>query len=110
MLESPTFPFPVKNYTLRQLFDGFMYGAGLIHKIPKRNDAAMKCFLDVYDDHPRGRLLYALNMQLQLLMNHVSKVAVVVNQDFAHWLNQYSLPLPDIRWHDRLFAWVQRLR
>jgi hypothetical protein len=103
LLESPTFPFPVKNYTLRQIFDAFMYGAGLMHKIPEDGDAQLTRFLDICDNHPRTRLLYALNVQLQVLMNHVGNIAVVVHQDYAYWQNHHSLPLPDVRWHERLF-------
>ncbi|MCH7688279.1 MAG: hypothetical protein IH899_16615 [Planctomycetes bacterium] len=104
ILDSPTFPFNINDYTLRQIFDAFMYGAGLMHKIPDVNDATLRRFLDICDNFPRARLLYAMNMQLMVLMNHVGNVATIIHQDFAHWQSEYSLPLPDIRWHDGLFT------
>ena len=42
LLDSPTFPFPIKNYTYRQIFYAFMYGAGLMHKIPEDDDSQLK--------------------------------------------------------------------
>ncbi len=103
LLDSPTFPFPIKNYTLRQLFDAFMYGAALMHKIPEDGDTSLKRFLDIYDNYPRARLPYAINTSLMVLLNHVGNIAIIIQQDYAHWQNAHSLPLPDVRWHDRLF-------
>jgi hypothetical protein len=104
ILDSPTFPFNINDYTLRQIFDAFMYGAGLMHKIPNVNDTTLKRFLDICDNFPRARLLYAMNMQLMVLMDHVGNVATIVHQDYAHWQSEHSLPLPDVRWHDGLFT------
>jgi len=107
LLDSSTFPFRIKNYTCRQIFYAFMYGAGLMHKIPDEADprfkGRFKCFLDIYDNTPPARLLYALNTSLMALMNNVSNIAVVIHQDYAHWQNNHGLSLPDVRWHDRLF-------
>ena len=102
LLDSPTFPFPIKTYTLRQIFNAFIYGAGMMHKVPD-GDSTHKRFLDMYDNFPRSRVLYALNTPLMILMNHVGNVASVLHQDYAHWQHTYSLPLPEIRWHDRIF-------
>jgi hypothetical protein len=27
----------------------------------------------------------------------------VIYRDYAHWLQAYALPLPDVRWHEGLF-------
>src|SRR5262245_43432830 len=48
-------------------------------------------------------IFYALNMSLKQLLNHVGAIAVVIFRDMAHWQHTYSLPLPDVRWHNRLF-------
>jgi hypothetical protein len=100
-LEGPVFMLP--GYTVRELFDAFMYGAGLMHKIPDVGDPKRKHFLDIYDKQPRYKLLYALNISLKTLMNYVGGVTVVIYRDYAHWLDDYKLPPPDTRWHDRLF-------
>ena len=44
-----------------------------------------------------------IHMSLKTLMNHVGAIAVVIYRDYSHWLHDYGLPLPDTRWHDRLF-------
>lgn len=95
--------FMMPGYTVRELFDAFMYGASLMHKMPIETDAGRIRFLEIYDNQPRHRLLYALNMSLKILMNYVGNVTAVVYRDFSHWLHDYRLPLPDTRWHDRLF-------
>src|SRR5579872_615317 len=95
--------FMLPGYTAREVFDAFIYGAGLLHKIPKEADAKRKRFLELYDKQPRYRLLYSLNGSMRMLMNHVGSITMVIYRDYSHWLQDYSLPLPDTRWHARLF-------
>lgn len=68
-LDGPVLKLP--GYTVRELFDAFIYGAALLHKLPKVGDEKRQRFLDIYDNHPRHTLLYALHMSLKTLMNHV---------------------------------------
>lgn len=100
-LDGPAFM--LSGYTMREVFDSFIYGAGLLHKIPKVGDPKRKRFLEIYDKQPRHTLLYALHMSLISLMTYVSNVTVVICRDYSHWLHDYGLPRPDTRWHDRLF-------
>jgi hypothetical protein len=100
-LDGPAFMLP--DYTVRQLFDAFMYGAGLLHKIPAVGDTKRKQFLEIYDKQPRHTVLYALHMSLKTLTNHVGAVTTVIYRDYSHWLHDYRLPLPDTRWHDGMF-------
>lgn len=95
--------FMLPGYTVRQLFDAFMYGAALLHKIPGVDDPKRQRFLDIYDNQPRHTLLYALNMSLKTLTNYLGRVTVVIRRDYSHWLHDYGLPLPDTRWHNKLF-------
>jgi hypothetical protein len=103
MLDAPPFPFPVGKLTLRQVFDAYLYGAGLMHPFRKQGNKDRENFLAVHDTLPRARLLYSLNGGLRMLLNHVGNISIVIEQDFAHWLSLHSLPKPDVRWHDRLF-------
>jgi hypothetical protein len=91
------------GYTFRELFDAFMYGASLMHKVPRINSSHRARFLQIYDKEPREKVLYALNMSMKTMMNHVGNIAAVLYRDFSNWLHEHSLPLPDVRWHDRLF-------
>jgi len=91
------------GYTVRELFDAFMYGAALLHKIPEPADPKRRRFLDIYDKEPRHTLLFELHVSLKTLFSHVSNVTVVIYRDFLHWLHDYGLPLPDTRWHSQLF-------
>ncbi|MGE3317268.1 MAG: hypothetical protein AB7O26_19290 [Planctomycetaceae bacterium] len=90
--------------TVRELFDAFLYGAGLMHKMPKEGSPKRTRFLALYDNVPKHRLLYSLNISLKCLMNHVGNVAIVLYRDFAKWVCDHKLPLPDTRWHDKLFT------
>ena len=100
-LDSSVFMIP--GCSCRQLFDAFMYGASLMHKPPKLTSPKRALFLKIYDNEPRERVLFALNFAMKISLSHVSRIASVVYRDFGQWLNDHSLPKPDIRWHDRLF-------
>jgi hypothetical protein len=80
-----------------------MYGAALLHKIPDVGHPKRKRFLEIYDRQPRHTVLYSLHMSVKTLMNSVNRITVVIYRDYSHWLSDYGLPLPDTRWHDRLF-------
>jgi len=80
-----------------------MYGASLMHKAPHVNSAHRAHFLQIYDNEPRQTVLYALNMSMKTMMNHVGNIAAVLYRDVSKWIHDHSLPLPDVRWHDRLF-------
>jgi hypothetical protein len=95
--------FRLPGCTVHELFDAFMYGAVLLHKIPRVGDSKRQRFLDIYDKQPRHIVLYALHMSLKKLMNHVGRVTVVIHRDYSHWLQDYGLPRPDTRWHNKLF-------
>lgn len=101
ILDNGSFTLP--DFTVRELFDAFMYGAGLLHKIPTSGEKNRQRFLEICNDHPRHKVLYALNMSLKLLMNHVGRITLVMHRDFSYWLDEYGLPLPDTRWHKSLF-------
>ncbi len=91
------------RYTVRELFDAFMYGAALLHKMPPVGNPKRQQFLDIYDKQPRHKVLFALHMSLNVLMNNVSNIAVVIYRDYSHWLQDYRLPPPETRWHEKLF-------
>jgi hypothetical protein len=46
-LDGPTIMLP--GYTVRELFDAFMCGAALLHKIPEVGHPKRKRFLDIDD-------------------------------------------------------------
>jgi len=94
---------PLTGYTVREVFEAFLYGAGLLHRLPGENDDKRKRFLQLHDTEKPHRVLFALNGSLSTLGSSVSKLAVVIYRDYAHWQHTYGLPLPDVRWHDRLF-------
>jgi hypothetical protein len=96
--------FMLSAYTVRELFDAFMYGASLTHRPPHINSDHRARFLQIVDKEPRQKVLYALNISMKTMMNHVGNIAAVLYRDFGHWLHDHSLPLPDVRWHDRLFT------
>ncbi|MGD9126040.1 MAG: hypothetical protein PVH19_01570 [Planctomycetia bacterium] len=100
-LDDKAFMLPI--YTVRELFDAFMYGASLMHKAPRIKSDHRARFLEIYDKEPRHKVLYALNMSMKTMMNHVYNIAAVLYRDVVKWTHDHSLPLPDIRWHDRLF-------
>jgi hypothetical protein len=100
-LDGPAWP--LTAYTVRDLFEAYLYGAGLFHKFPEPADPKRSTFLAVYDKEKPYTVLYALNGSLRRILNHVSAIVVVIYRDFGHWQKTYSLQLPDVRWHEGLF-------
>jgi hypothetical protein len=96
--------FMLHDHTVRELFEAFIYGAALLHKIPDCKSRKRQRFLEIYDKQPKHKVLYALNISLKTLMNYVGGIAAVIYRDFSHWLCDYGLPLPDTRWHNNLFT------
>ncbi len=94
---------PLVGHTAREVFEAVLYGAGLLHRFPEDNDDKRKRFLELHDNEKPYQVLFALTASLSTLFNYVSRVAMVIYRDFAHWLHTYGLPPPNVRWHDRLF-------
>jgi hypothetical protein len=94
---------PLTGYTVREVFEAFLYGAGLLHRLPRESDDTRNRFLQLHDTEKPYRVLFALNGSLSTLGSSVSKLAVVIYRDYAYWQHTYGLPLPGVRWHDRLF-------
>lgn len=95
--------FFLDGHSVQDVFDAFLYGAALVHKSPHLRSADRARFLELYDNtSPREKLFYSLHMSLKSLLRHIENVAIVLHRDFAYWLNEYDLPRPDVRWHDRL--------
>ena len=89
--------------SVRDVFDAFIYGAGLMHKMPRVASQHRTRFLSLYDYEKREELLYSLHMSLRMLLNNVGHAAAVIHRDLALWIHEHALPLPDVRWHDSLF-------
>lgn len=99
---------PLTGHTVRQLFEAYLYGAGLLHKFPKHGDDTRTRFLQLHDEETPYKVMLALHGSLRQLANHFGALALVIHRDFAHWQKTYSLPAPDVRWHDRLFNLERR--
>ena len=96
--------FMIPGFTARELFDAFLYGASLMHKVPADNDATRLRFLEICDNLPRHKVLYSLNTTLKDLKNHIGSISAVIYRDFGYWLHNHNLPRPHIRLHENLFA------
>jgi hypothetical protein len=94
MLDGKSF-LMLTDYTVREIFDAFAYGAGIIHTFPRPENRNRPNFLDIYDNKPREEVLFALHMSLHQLLNPVGGVAIVIYQDFGRWIEQHKLPRPD---------------
>lgn len=101
ILNSKPIPLPVDEYTSREIFDAFLYGASLIHRKPTPQKRSV--FRALNESFRREHLLFALNGALRLLLNPISNVAVIIHRDVFEWIDQYSLPQPDIPLHNRVF-------
>lgn len=100
-LDSECFFLP--GYSLRDLFDAFIYGASLMHQPRLIKKSHRERFLKIYDSEPRPKVLFALNGSLRTLLNPVGNAAVLIFRELSHWIKDNSLPLPNVRWHAHIF-------
>ena len=90
---------PLSNCSVQELFEAFVYGAGLMHRFNTDCEKKRR-FLKIYDEQPRHVVLTALNFSLHRLLGVASSANWVIYRHFSDWQRKYGLPLPDVRWHE----------
>jgi len=95
--------FMVPDYSRERLIEAFMYGASIFHGISSKQCHKRRDFRNIVANYDKEVVLYALHSSLKELRNHVTRVAAVLYQDFASWIKEFGLPLPDVLLHKNLF-------
>lgn len=86
---------------LRELFAAFMYGAHVLHSVGSRSDKNYERISELLRCYERNSLLGLLHGGLASLLNHLSNMALVIDQDFRFWFHEHGLVPPNVYWKNQ---------
>ena len=89
------------------LLETFQYGALFIHSPNKvKSSNARESFRKLsLDKELRVEALYSLHYLMKTLYSKASNIATLIQNDYAQWINDKKVPLPDVMWQQNLFQW-----
>jgi len=101
-LDSAPKPHNIEQYSVRQLLDLVMYGAGLIHYSQSERQTKQD-FKDILAKHPRERVIFTLIWYCHQLYGYANRLYFVLRQDHHHWLTVEGCAPPDLVFMHQLF-------
>src|SRR5258707_638190 len=107
-LESVPKPDAVDGYTVRQLLELIMYGAGLVH-YDQTDPQTRQNFKDAVTRHHREWVIFTFIMCCRELYRYANHAYFVLRQDYEDWLTTESCQPPDLVFLRGLFV-SHRLR
>lgn len=89
------------------LLETFQYGALFIHSPNKvRSSKARESFKKIcLDKNLRVEALFSLNAVMKNLFSDAANIAVLIQNDYAQWINDKKVPVPEVMWQQNLFQW-----
>jgi hypothetical protein len=107
-LDSVAQPHAVDSYTVRELLDLVMYGAGLVH-YAQTNPQTRQHFQDAITRHHRECVIFTFIMYCREVYRYGTHAYFVLRQDYENWLAAEGCQPPDLVFLRGLFA-SHRLR
>lgn len=101
-------PFAIEGYTVRQLLDLVMYGAGLVH-YAKSDPQTIQNFEEAVTRNKREFVIFSFVMCCRELYRYANHTYFVLRQDYEHWLSTEECQPPDLVFLKGLFS-SHRLR
>lgn len=95
--------FAIDNYTVQQLLDLVLYGAGLVHYSRTPIETRVH-FKEAIRKHSRERVIFVFLSNCRLLFNYAVQTYQVIAQDFHSWTTLRQCCKPDLLFVDSLFA------
>lgn len=92
---SPQF-IQLQGCTVRQLFNAFLYGTGMVHSPGNRDRENRNRLSDLVRQHSREKLIMAVNESFWMALNYAVNVFHVVKQDYEHWTEQEGCAKSDM--------------
>jgi hypothetical protein len=102
-LDSVPRPHAIENYTVRQLLDLVMYGAGLVHHA-KSDPVTIQNFKEAVTRNKREWVIFNFVMYCQQLYGYANHVYFVLRQDYEQWLTTEGCQPPDLVFLKGLFS------
>ena len=89
------------------LLEIFQYGALIIHSPDRvKNSQVRELFGKLYADKTlRVNALFSLNQVMRQLFADAGNIAVLIQNDFAHWIDDKKVPAPNVMWQQNMFQW-----
>jgi hypothetical protein len=102
-LDSVPHPHGIEGYSVRELLDLVMYGAGLIH-YGQSSPETRENFKRAVTKHRREWVIFAFIMCCQQLYGYANQVYFVLKQDYEEWVATEGCQPPDLVFLQGLFA------
>ncbi len=88
-LKAPPFFFYLQGCAVvKQLFNAFLYGTGIIHSPINRNRADRKRLSMLVKQYGREKVIMAVNQSFWMVLAYAIDVFHVVKQDYEYWTEQ----------------------
>jgi len=96
-LKEPPFLFYLQKCgAVKQLFNAFLYGTGIVHSPINRNRAHRKRLSMLVKEYGREKVIMAVNQSFWMVLAYAIDVFHVVKQDYEHWTEQVGCARSDM--------------
>lgn len=78
----------LQRCTVKELFEAFIYGTGIVHSPSDRNRENRNRLFDLVRQHSREKVIMAVNESFWMALKYAVDVFHVVKQDYEYWTEQ----------------------
>ncbi|MFC1783831.1 hypothetical protein ACFL02_09650, partial [Planctomycetota bacterium] len=86
----------LQGCTVRQLFNAFLYGTGMVHSPDNRDRENRNRLSDLVRQNSREKVIMAVNASFWMALEYAVHVFHVVKQDYEHWTEQEGCAKSDM--------------
>lgn len=86
----------LKECTVKQLFESFLYGTGILHSPSDINRKNRSKLFELVRKNSREKVIMAVNESFWMVLQYAVNVFHIVKQDYEHWTEQEGCAKSDI--------------
>jgi hypothetical protein len=86
----------IKGCTIKQLFEAFLYGTGIVHSIGPRTKDNLKGLSELVRQHGREKVIFAVHESFWMTAKYAFDVCRVVERDYAYWTETQEFAKADM--------------
>jgi len=92
----------------REFIEAFFYGALIIHGDNNPKDKNCEHYKSLYlaGEKKRPRFIWELNNTVLRVLENATKIAVLLQKDFAKWKEEGVAPKSNVFWQETMFSWL----
>jgi hypothetical protein len=87
---------PLQGCTVKQLFNAFLYGTGLVHSPKDRNRNNRNRLSGLVGQHSREKVIMAVNDSFWMALEYAVDVFHVIKQDYEYWTKKEGCAKADM--------------